>query len=248
MMITPDIHALELDITYACGFGCHNCNRMTVIAPGTKSQNVSPDQLARMLAESVDSNHKWWRFSVLGGEPTTHPQFEEMMGLLAAYKRNHNRSLLIRVISHGQGSLAATRLAWLRGAFPEIGIRNTNKRTIEQPFDAVNLSPEDMKPEWSKTHKYQGCKIPRNCGIGFNFSGFYCCAVAGAIDRVWQLRSAIKHVQELTSTNLIAMYDAMCSKCGHYQRTRESKFTPMSSGWRRSLELYEDRTSEIERF
>lgn len=33
-MVRQQMDWLELDITYVCGMNCHNCNRMTGIAPG----------------------------------------------------------------------------------------------------------------------------------------------------------------------------------------------------------------------
>lgn len=239
-MFKPDIHSLELDITYACGFGCNNCNRMTVIAPGTREQNVTPEQVRHLLADSVECGYPWWRFSVLGGEPTVHPEFEEIMEILCSYRAVHNPGLHIRLSTHGHGPGVAHKLAWLREHHPEVEILNTQKTSPEQDdFDAINIAPQDLDPDWHASHQYEGCAIPSVCGIGFNYMGFYVCAIAGAIDRIFSLGLALSEVKELDAERLMATYNSVCSKCGHYRPLRENKTTLLSNSWRRALRQYQ---------
>jgi 4Fe-4S single cluster domain len=237
--ILPDIHKVEIDITYACGFGCHNCNRMTVVAPGTKDQNVSPQQLQSMLDESVNCGHIWRRIRILGGEPTVHPNFEEICSILVEYREKHNHSCQLEISTHGAGEFTQKRLTWLKTVFPEFNHQNTKKTgPIQKDFAAACIAPQDMDPEWAKKHQFMGCNIPRDCGVGYNYQGFYCCAIAGAIDRIYGLGLSVKAVKELDSARLSSSYNIFCSKCGHYLPIRENSQTHLSPSWKKALELY----------
>ena len=214
---------------------------MTVLAPGTRENNVTTEQIQRLLTESVECGYTWRRFSVLGGEPTVHPQFEEIVDLLCEYRRAHNPNLHIRLSTHGNGPAVARKLAWLRERHPCVEILDTQKTSNEQSdFDAINIAPQDLDPEWHASHQYEGCQIPSVCGIGFNYAGFYVCAIAGAIDRIYGLDLAIKDLRKLNSEQLMATYNAVCSKCGHYRPLRENKTTLVSISWRRALQQYKE--------
>ncbi len=71
---------LELDITYACNLHCFNCNRSCEQA--RTNDHMSVAQIRHFLAESRDRGQKWRMIRVIGGEPTIHPNFLEIIGLL----------------------------------------------------------------------------------------------------------------------------------------------------------------------
>jgi hypothetical protein len=245
----PNLGRLEMDITYACGFGCLNCNRMTVLAPGTRDTNVTVAQIERLIAESVELAWPWQIWGLIGGEPTVHPDFLEMLGTIVEYRRLHNPALLIRVSTHGAGERTARILAEVSARYPFVHIRNSRKTTpLQNDFDQINVAPRDRDDLMLGGHQFSGCAIPAECGIGFNYAGFYCCAIAGAIDRICGLERAIHSLHDLTLDELVAHYPAFCSMCGHYRPTAARGAHPVSPSWKVAFAEYEKRRPVLERY
>lgn len=241
-MWIPNLKALELDITYACGFGCNNCNRMTVLAPGTRDTNVTVEQVQKLIRESVELAWPWKKWGLVGGEPTVHPRFWDIFETVIEYRRTANPSLLVRITSHGAGERTAAILEKVAAEYPFVDIRNTAKTTIEQnDFVAINVAPRDADEMAGADHVYEGCWVPKVCGIGFNYAGFYCCAVAGAIDRVCGDKLAITSLREVTLERMMAHYTPFCAMCGNYQPIRAESDHKMSPSWKAAFAEYDKR-------
>jgi hypothetical protein len=248
-MWIPDIRSLELDITYACGFGCNNCNRMTVLAPGTRDTNVTVEQVQKLIHESIELNWPWRTWGVIGGEPTVHPQFWEILETIVQYRLTHNPSLLIRVSTHGAGERTTTILDRVAATFPFVHVRNSAKTTtLQNDFVAINVAPKDWADATGVGSVYSGCWIPANCGVGFNYAGFYCCAVAGAIDRICGDKLAIKSLRQVTPETLVAQYAPFCSMCGHYRPNRAGSEHKMSPSWKAAFEEYRRQQPALGRY
>jgi len=234
-MWPPSLLRLEIDITYACGFSCLNCNRMTAVAPADQSTDLTIAQMQRLIAESVELKWPWQKWSFLGGEPTVHPEFLEILNCAVQYRTDHNPMLQLQVSTHGAGKRTAALIERIQTSLPFVVIRNTNKTTrLQQSFDKINIAPMDQEKYVDQTH-YAGCWIPTCCGIGLNFAGFYCCAVAGAIDRVCGYDLGVKSLAEVQSARLTEMYHAFCPKCGHYDPVTDFQGRSTSPFWERQI-------------
>jgi hypothetical protein len=245
-MWMPDLRSLELDITYACGFGCNNCNRMTVLAPGTRDTNVTVAQIRKLIRESIELEWPWQTWGLIGGEPTVHPQFWEILEAVVEYRQASNPTLLIRISTHGATARTTEILNRVATTFPFVRVRNSAKTTIEQnDFVAINMAPRDTP---LVDHAYSGCWIPAHCGIGFNYAGFYCCAIAGAIDRVCGDKLAITSLREVTQERLIAHYAPFCAMCGHYRPIRAHNDHKMSPSWNVAFAEYDKRRPVLDRY
>ena len=75
---------IEIDITWACNLNCFNCNRSCEQAATGDHMTVA--QIDRFIAESRAANYKWKRIRVLGGEPTVHKHFFEILDRLRRYR------------------------------------------------------------------------------------------------------------------------------------------------------------------
>ena len=80
-----------------------------------------------------------------------------------------------------------------------------------------------------------------HCGISLNYKGFFPCAVAGAIDRVFGLGQAVKNLADVSEATMIEKYQSFCRLCGYYRPIRESSQTLLSSAWRAALDRYRNR-------
>lgn len=98
---------IEIDITYRCNLNCYNCNRSVRQAP--EALDISISQIVAFVEESIDKKIKWKRIRVLGGEPTLHPHFLEIIENLGKYIKFH-ADCEIQVVSNGYGDEVRSKI------------------------------------------------------------------------------------------------------------------------------------------
>ncbi|WP_150266543.1 radical SAM protein [Paenibacillus tepidiphilus] len=234
----PNIYKLEIDITYLCTLKCHNCNRGISVAPPVKEHNMSVEQIRRFIDQSITSNHPWEQIKLIGGEPTIHPQIDIIIELLYTYKADYNKQLDLRVVSNGTTSFTRNKLDQIQTAYPDIIIENSGKVDNFIPgFSLSHIAPRDIYA--FKNHRYRGCWVSEECGIGLNFSGFYCCSIGGSIARLFNHEIAVRNVEDLNFDTLMNMYDKVCSLCGMYHNLKATGVndeTILSPTWQNQID------------
>src|SRR5262249_40122403 len=154
------------------------CNRSCEQA--RDNDHMSVGQIRYFLAESRDRQVKWRLIHVIGGEPTLHPQFLEIIDLLLEYRRTFSRRTRIVVCTNGHGEYVQRMLSQLPA---DIVILNTAKETQVQPdFLTFNVAPADSEI-FADADYTNGCSIIKKCGFGLSPYGYYPCGLAGGIDR-----------------------------------------------------------------
>lgn len=207
---------LEIDITYLCNLRCLNCNRSCTQAPEALHMEVW--QLRRWVDEWLAQGQRWRRIRVLGGEPTLHPQFDDIMAELDRY-RAMNAACLIEVVSNGYGQRVRRVLA---GLPTHIWVENSNKTGPVQPsFGPFNLAPCD-DPAYRSAEYRNGCAIMEECGMGLTPLGYYPCAVAGGIDRIAGA-GAGKVSLPSAKDDMLSVVASACALCGRF---RDGHFVP----------------------
>jgi hypothetical protein len=217
-MSRPNMTWLELDVTYVCGMGCQNCNRMTQLVPGRREENLRPEQIDELIADSERIDYPWREWFLVGGEPTTHPDLEAIIPRISKYRdRRGPGTFQLTIATHGHGAPARQRLRELTRAFPFLRVLDSHKSGPVHPeFVAPCVAPIDRAPQALAGHRFGGCSVSWHCGLGFNFAGFYCCAVAGAIDRIRGCKGAIARLEEVTEPAIRELYQVFCPLCGYY--------------------------------
>jgi hypothetical protein len=206
---------IEIDITYACNLACANCNRSVPQASG--GDRITPACLASYVADWVAAGIRWERIRLLGGEPTIHPQFTEMLEILRAYRTAHSPATRIEVTSNGFGAKVNAALARLPA---DVHINTSSIKDdsgAEQvDFASFNIAPRDLS-DYAHADYTNACRIASDCGMGLAPSGYYQCAVAGGIDRVLGLslgRAALPDPGD----DMHDQMRALCGWCGHFKR------------------------------
>jgi Radical SAM superfamily/4Fe-4S single cluster domain len=202
---------LEIDLTYLCNLHCHNCNRSCTQA--VTSEGMTVEQIQVFLEESVARGHDWKRLSILGGEPTLHPQFIEIMGLIVRYRDQHWPKATVQLTTNGYGDVVTAKLAQL-----PTGVRviNTAKTGDLQPeFDTFNVAPADL-PAYAKTDFANGCAVLEDCGMGLTPYGYYPCAIMGGIDRIFGFAKGRKALPD-DSDDMLEEVRQFCRLCGHFK-------------------------------
>jgi len=232
----PDIDLLEIDITWECNLHCQNCDRSCSQAPTTDRMTV--DQISRFVEQSKEAGKHWRRLTVMGGEPTLHPDLLEILALLLEYRAGYAPDVEIVLASNGYGQEAKRLLLQVP---PGVVVRDGEKASPSiETFEPFNIAPIDV-PEVADADFADGCWITAACGLGLSRYGFYPCGVAGGIARVFGLDIALRRPPS-TAEELRTALDQACRYCGHFLRGefvpkgRRQRLhgAPMSTSWKRA--------------
>lgn len=245
----PNLNQIEIDITYECNLKCINCNRSSTQAP--IKEGMSLKQIENFVQESIELDKKWKLINLLGGEPTLHKDFLEIVDLiLNEYLIKHSPETILQITSNGYGDLVQEQLSKLP-KHPNLIIDYASfkdERTIPY-FSPFNDAPID-KPNGEDKEYHKGCWVTSYCGIGLNQMGYYPCGVAGGIDRVFQFNLGIESLKDVDEK--IAKYlDTFCKFCGNFSDygSNGGNFIPrneksalnkaiMSESWRKAYKKY----------
>ena len=223
---------IEIDLTYACNLRCQDCNRSCRQAPD--GMEIQLEKIQKFVDDSLSRSIAWKKIRLLGGEPTLHSKFEEVLYEIGRYKFSNPRCRL-EVVTNGYGRKVKRKLLNIP---PFFHIENTMKDSDIQPqFYSFNVAMKDKKGS-QKIDFTNGCSNIEQCGIGLTPSGYYPCAIAGGIDRVagWNLgRKEIPEEQD----DMLDLLNEFCNYCGRFE---SRYFTPpelmpnstpgvMSSSW-----------------
>ena len=224
-------HRIEIDLTYRCNLRCYNCNRSCTQAPSRK--DTSLQQIEAFIRESRVQGRTWKRIRLLGGEPTLHPDFMPIVAMLCDYRDGQATDLRIVVCTNGSGDRVRRVLQWLPDG---VVIKNTMKGSRQRLFRPFNVAPRDRRMyRWADYSC--GCRILEDCGLGLTPQGYYPCAVAGAIDRVFAFGQG-RDVLPLPGTAMRRDLDRFCRLCGHFGFAWPTRRPRMSPTWRRAYALY----------
>ncbi len=207
---------IEIDITYLCNLHCLNCNRS--VTQARESQHMPLDMVRRFVNESIERGKRWKRIRVLGGEPTLHPEFRDIVAELRRY-REWNVECIVEIATNGYGAKVNRELEALP---PDVFVDNTAKAGPIQPhFGPFNLAPID-DPRYAFTDYKNACAIVRDCGMGLTPMGYYPCAVAGGIDRILGAELGQASLPD-DSDDMLEAADRLCRLCGRF---RDGHFVP----------------------
>lgn len=234
---------IEIDITYLCNLHCLNCNRSVSQAP--EEMHITLEQIQSFVAGSIARQHRWERIRILGGEPTLHPCFHEIIGCLLRYCE-WNTNCRIEVVTNGYGEKVQSVLKTLP---PQIWIENSRKTgQVQEDFGPFNLAPCD-DPSFSRADYRNGCAIMEECGMGLTPMGYYPCAIAGGIDRIagWGIGSGELPAKD---DDMMQLVERACALCGRFQSGHfiPKNFRPklreamVSASWKTLYEEWESRS------
>ena len=229
---------IEIDVTYKCNLKCINCNRSCTQVPSNLEMPV--EDIERFIRESVVQDAKWERIRILGGEPTLHPLILDIIDLLRAYKRNNNPTVNLVLGTNYYGTRVHEVLSKLP---PDIKIKSTLKKSRVNLFRPFNIAPVD-----TPFHKFSdfscGCRIIEDCGIGLTPSGYYPCAIAGGIDRIFRFNLGRITLPDKTD-DMRKQLSVFCRYCGHFGFLWPVKKEKMSPTWKNAYHQLHRETRKV---
>lgn len=221
----PSRDYAEMDITYKCNLKCINCNRSCTQAPSDLEMPVA--DIEAFVNQSIERKIAWKRIRILGGEPTLHSRIFDIIDLLTAYKRDYNSSVRLVLGTNFFGK----QVHGVLGKLPDtIAIKSTLKSSRVNLFKPFNVAPVDTL--YNRFSDYtNGCRIMQNCGLGLTPSGYYMCAVAGGIDRIFRYNLGRDRLPDESDSMSDQMF-TFCSVCGHFGFQWPTRRSKLSKTWR----------------
>lgn len=225
---------IELDITYRCNLRCPNCNRSCTQAP--EDLEMTPDQIRAFVRESIAAGVQWERIHLMGGEPTLHRDFGVILDVLRHYRAHHNPDMRIVLCSNEQGPAVRRALARLPA---DIDIRTSPPTSRPRLFRPFNMAPRDQRRyRWADYGS--GCRIMAECGMGLTPLGYYPCAIAGGIDRVFGYRLGRSHLPGVQDS-MEDLLEVFCPLCGHFGFAWPTRKARISPSWQKAYRRFKDR-------
>ena len=228
-------HDVEIDVTYRCNLRCKNCNRSCTQAPS--DADIAVEKIELFLQESITKGIKWKRIRLLGGEPTLHPEFSLILDRLLTYKRTNRPDLRIVVCTNGAGR----RVRQILVALPDdVIVKTTAKGGRQRLFRPFNMAPIDSVC-YRLADYTAGCRIISDCGLGLTPSGYYPCAVAGGIDRVFGFNLGRTHLPD-HSDDMRDQMEVFCRFCGHFGFLWPTRRQKTSPSWQNAYQRFQLRS------
>jgi hypothetical protein len=203
------------------------------------------EQFEKVMNDSVELKKVWTKIILTGGEPTQHP---DLMGFADAAmyycdKINPECNVWLATFHHPKFFHKAEEVLSKHNRIKIMGVPKEKPR--EHVF-APYLAPVDKK-DADPNHFYRGChNVGSLCGTTVDYKGFWCCPVAPAIARVFNLDIAVPELKQVSIESLTAQYDQSCRRCGYYNFERVcGESEPMSDSWSIALKRYITNNVEI---
>ncbi len=229
-----NINRIEIEIFTGCNLQCRQCDRSSPQA--VSNEGMSIEQVNLFVQESINLGWLWYEIEVLGGEPTLHPEFPDIIEPLRDYIA-FNPDCTVILVSNGYGTHVNKMLA----AVPEfVTIDNTMKESVNTiPFNGYNLAPID-DAAYKDDAFTRGCRIVSECGLGLNRYGYYLCGAGASIDRVFGYGLGLPSLSCVSRESLYTQRKTLCKICGHYKGRHLKIRTDdeVSESWREAYDHY----------
>lgn len=232
---------IELEINTVCDLACFACDRMSDVA-SKGVPNMTVAQVWRFVQESLDLNWEWERIRFLGGEPTLHPQFVELINLLVDYRRRHP-NVFLQVLTNGLGKANQYR-DWLTSLGISLHAEAKTRGVTPNWFNNTRWTPLDNHPGIAEVPP---CGIfgIRGCGIGLTRYGYFLDGAGASAARVAGHDIGIQSLKEVTWPAMLDQARVLCRICGHWNpsdhlQTKKVTETGETTGpfWTQALAAY----------
>ncbi|MFH1717516.1 MAG: radical SAM protein [Planctomycetota bacterium] len=159
-----------MEITLRCNAKCQSCSRHCPYGFYDEASDVTIEQVGRFI-EEVKCHGNIDMVSIMGGEPTVHPQFREITELLRDELLRTHAIRRLQVVSNGIIPIDGALGVGVDLSAPEKAARH--RCQLVAPFDTGQ--------------KLKECPVPYDCGVSFGAYGWWPCGAGGAICRLFNL-------------------------------------------------------------
>lgn len=192
------------------------------------------------IETSIANKKQWIRISILGGEPTLHPDFKEIIALIHnEYIIKYSPKTRIRLVSNQFTEKSRILCEEVKEKYNSIRVNYGSIKTDKEieGFIPFNDAPIDDEQFTENDYK-KGCSITSVTGLGLNKRGYYPCGVAAGMDRILNKNLAIPNQKEITTEKLQKQLEEFCRYCGHFKigdnhiKQQENYKNKVSKSWK----------------
>jgi hypothetical protein len=198
---------IELEINTACDLACFGCDRFSDV---TTAPNMTVEQVNKFLSESRELDWQWKRVRLLGGEPTLHPQFEQMLRAVVAAMPD----TFVQVLTNGNGK-ARQYLTLCKELGVSLHAEAKEKGVQPAWFNNTRIAPIDRDPN---VGELTPCAIfgGHGCGIGLTRHGYFLDGAGASVARVAGIDCGVRELRRVTLRNMLEQAKVLCRLCGHW--------------------------------
>lgn len=231
MEFKPNFGLVELCLTYRCNVKCNNCSNLCTQAPSCG--DLSPSDVEYFLNDI--SNASVGHITLHGGEPVLNPYIFDIIKLLVDFRKSFGTKLWL--LSNSNGSLVQERISRISCDYDiPLGISKKNNESFIE-YVPVNESPIDLNEPYTL-----GCFQTVNCGICYNYLGWFPCSPLAAAARVFDYKPTALSIKQLTIERCIEYFEMHCKHCGFAMPNRRRvKEQTSTQTWIDKLESYKRR-------
>lgn len=172
-------NSIEMQILLACNWSCHACNQLSNFhgISFIKKGTMTLAQVRFFVGEMHKHNAYFGRIRILGGEPTIHPKFTEIVKLLHEELVVKGHVGFLEVITNGDH---LERVKPVQHLFSRVRV---SREKAKQTRHIANLL------QTPKSLGYRGirCNTPEHCGWSLSYYGWAPCSPAASIMRMWDM-------------------------------------------------------------
>ena len=217
---------IEMEITLRCNARCPQCSRHCNLFDYNETE-MTMEQVDKFIRQVQNGGNKIGLISIMGGEPTIHPRFGEIVDLLYRELYLNHFVRFIRIATNGIKPIAPE--------IKKLPIKIITSPPKNKKHRCQFIAPADCKQEVKRK-----CNIPADCGIALNCFGYFPCGAGASIARVFKLDIGIKNLSDVTPDKLFAQMKVLCKFCGHSNCKSKHKTSKaeISKTWQDALNLY----------
>ena len=222
-----ETRSIELNICQVCNWGCPSCNRFCDLFRDTADDTIMSVSEVQGILDEINKELKVATFTIIGGEPTLHPECEAICRLVC--EKMADNSTRIEVATNNSRQEVVSRL---RG-IPGLAIRVDNEGGMTQKcrkhwnfYDVSSI--QNSRPIDHRTCEYV------KCGIAiFKHRGrirWFQCPNAQFLARVLDVEDTVcaYSLHDLLTTDRSEAYGRLCRYC--YQQPEYLKSAPRNFG------------------
>lgn len=191
------LHKLEIDITESCNLSCKSCVRGCDKFKSNRMMNV--DSITRFVNESIDLNYNWSRIGIMGGEPTIHPNLDQIIDELYRY---HEFNPTCHFWTRSNGIVKYNFPSWVEYQLNE----------DHSYHHAFYISPIDVGYPMDK----RTCHVLYDCGLMYSVNGYMPCCNSNVHVRALNLFDGVQSLKNVSYESMMRLCKMYCKHCGWY--------------------------------